>query len=119
MNDSNYFLPGQVWQYDTRPGEEGSTLTVLSIEEQENFAIVHIRLDHINFINDGCLPHLAFSADAVMASVTGFVKHLDAVPGFKEGYDHWKKAFEEKRAGFWQMTVKEAVESIEQVMRKK
>jgi len=116
MYDLNYFLPGQVWQYDTRPGEESSTLTILSIEEGEDHAIIHIRLDNINFINDGCLPHLAFSADAIMASVTDFIKH-DVVPDFKEGYDHWKQAFEARKAGYWQIIVKEAVEAIEQVMR--
>ncbi|HMK05631.1 MAG TPA: hypothetical protein VK489_15625 [Ferruginibacter sp.] len=119
MDDLNYFLPGQVWQYDTRSGEENSTLTVLAIEEGEYYAIIHVRIENINFINDGCLPHLAFSADAVMASVTDFVKHLDAVPDFKEGYTHWKQAFEDRKAGYWRITVKEAVEAIEQVMRKK
>ena len=42
MNDINYFLPGQLWQYNTRNGEEASTLTVLKIDELENDAIIHI-----------------------------------------------------------------------------
>ena len=40
MNDINYFLPGQLWQYNTRNGEEASTLTVLKISVME-IAFVH------------------------------------------------------------------------------
>jgi hypothetical protein len=119
MYDLNYFLPGQVWQYDTRPGEENSTLTVLAIDEEEDYAIIHIRLDNINVGKDGCIRHLPFSADTIMDSVTGFVKHLDAVPEFKDGYDQWKKQFQTGRAGYWKIPVKEAVEAIGQVMNKK
>ena len=119
MDGLNYFLPGQVWQYDTRPGEENSTLTVLAIDDEEDHVIIHIRLDDLNFGSTGCIRHLPFSADAIMDSVTGFIKHLDAVPDFKEGYDQWKQEFEAQKAGYWKMVVKEAVEAIDQVMNKK
>ena len=119
MYDLNYFLPGQVWQYDTRTGEEKSTLTVLAIDDTEDHAIIHIRLDHINFAGGNCIQHLPFSAEAVMDSITGFIKHLDTVPVFKDGYDQWKQEFEAGRAGYWKITVKEAVEAIDQVMKKK
>lgn len=118
MDGLNYFLPGQVWQYDTRPGEENSILTILAIDDGEEDAIIHVRLEHINFGN-GCIRHLPFSADAIMNSVTGFIKHLDAVPDFKDGYEHWKQQFEVKKAGYWKIIVKEAVEAIEQAMHKK
>ncbi len=120
MNDINYFLPGQLWQYNTRNGEEASTLTVLKIDELENDAIIHIRIDELGIGGQrGFLAHLPFSADAMMASVTGFIKHLDAVPDFKEGYDQWKQSFEDGKADYWKVAVKEAVEVIEQIMNKK
>ncbi len=72
MYDLNYFLPGQLWQYDTRPGEENSLLTVLAIDDEEDHTIIHVRLDNINFGSNGYIQHLAFSAEAIMDSVTGF-----------------------------------------------
>lgn len=119
MDGLNYFLPGQVWQYDTRPGEGNSTLTVLAIDEGEDYAIIHIRLDNIEFCSGGCIKHLPFSVDAIMDSVTGFTKHLDTIPEFKDGYDQWKQQFESGKAGYWKIPVKEAVEAIEQVMNNK
>ena len=33
---SDKFQAGQVWKYDTRPGEDSSTLTILKVEKYEN-----------------------------------------------------------------------------------
>ncbi|HEX2683624.1 MAG TPA: hypothetical protein VHL77_06815 [Ferruginibacter sp.] len=118
MDGLNYFLPGQVWQYSTRPGEESSTITVLKIDEIEDDAIIHIRIDHIQQLTGGCIQHMPFAADAVLASVTDFVKHLNEVPGFVDGYNQWKQAHDEGKAGYWNMPVKEAVEAVCQVMSK-
>ena len=119
MDGLNYFLPGQVWQYDTRLGEENSKLTILSVDDDLENTIIHVRLDNIHFVNGGCIRHLPFSADAIMGSLTDFIKHLDAIPDFKEGYDQWKQQFEAGKAGYWKIVVKEALEAIDQVMNKK
>ena len=112
MNDINFFQPAQVWQYDTRSGEETSTLTVLKIDELEADAIIHIRIDEIKISHGDHIGHLPFSAAAIESSVTGFVKHLDEVPEFEEGYQQWKQAFETCRAGYWTIPVKEVIEAI-------
>ncbi|MEO6252015.1 MAG: hypothetical protein ABIO79_01810 [Ferruginibacter sp.] len=119
MDGLNYFLPGQLWQYDTRTCEENSTLTILHIDDEEDYTIIHVRLDNIDFVTGGCIQHLPFSADAIMGSVTDFVKHLDAVPDFKVGYDQWKEQYDAGKAGYWKMVVKEAVEAIEHIMNNK
>ena len=119
MDGLNYFLPGQLWQYDTRPGEENSLLTVLAIDDEEDYTIIHVRLDNINFGSNGFIQHIAFSAEAIMNSVTSFIKHLDAVPDYKEAYNQWKQAFEEGKTDYWKVTVKEAVEAIGQRRNKK
>lgn len=119
MYDLNYFLPGQLWHYNTRPGEENSLLTVLAIDDEDDYTIIHVRLDNINFGSNGYIQHLAFSAEAIMDSVTGFIKHLEKIPDFKEGYDHWKQAFKEGKTDYLKVTVKEAVEAIGQRMNKK
>lgn len=118
MDGLNYFLTGQLWKYDTRPGEENSTLTVLAIDEGDDHTIIHIRIDNVIF-GSGFIRHLPFSADAIMNSVTGFIKHLDAVPDFKDGYDQWKQEFIAGKAGYWRIPVKEAVEAIDQIMNNK
>ena len=119
MDGLNYFLPGQVWHYDTRPGDEHSTITILKIDELDENAIIHIRVDHIDFVTGGCIQHLPFSADSIMGSVTDFIKHLDPVPDFEAGYEQWKEAYDAKKAGYWTIPVKEAVEAVYQVMNKK
>ncbi len=117
MQDINYFLPGQVWQYDTRPGEEASTLTLFCLDTQDDQTIVHVRLDDLSFAN-GHIGHLPFSAEALLHSLTSFVQHLQTVPDFKEGYEHWKHEFEKGNAGFWKIAVKDALEAIEGIMKK-
>lgn len=119
MDDLNYFLPGQLWQYDTRPGEETSVITILAIDDEEDHIIIHVRLDNINFGSNGYIQHLPFSADAIMGSVTNFIKHLDELPDFKEGYDQWKQNFIAGKADYWKIPVKEVVEAINQIMNNK
>ncbi len=42
---------GQVWAYKTRPGENGSTLTVLKIEQFKDLGqVVHVRIDGIRCV---------------------------------------------------------------------
>lgn len=99
MNDINFFHPAQVWQYNTRSGEESSKLTVLKIDELENDTIIHIRIDSINIGSGNYIGHMPFSAAAIEASVSGFVKHLNELPEFEEGYQQWKKEFDEGKQG--------------------
>lgn len=120
MDDLNYFLPGQVWKYDNREGEAASTITVLKIDELDNDAVIHIRIDNIVIGNElEYLPHLPFSAEAIMTSITGFVKHLDALPEFEEGYKYWRKQFNAGEAGYWKIPLKEAIEAISHLLNKK
>lgn len=116
MDGLNFFHPAQVWRYNTRIGEEASTLTVLKIDELDDDAIIHIRIDRIGADNSNYIKHLPFSSEAIEASVTSFVLHLDALPDFEEGYQQWKQAFDAGRAGFWKMPVREALDLIDTVM---
>lgn len=119
MDGINYFMPGQVWQYDTRPGEENSRLTVLQIDEEEAQVIVHIRLEQLPFLPNGIIQHMPFTAEALMASVTDFVQHLEAVPDFREGYEAWKQQYDAGKGGYWKIAVKHAVESFEHILNRK
>jgi hypothetical protein len=117
MDGINIFMPGQVWQYQARPGEENSTLTVLCIDELEEDAIIHIRVDGIHLGNGDSIEHLPFSSSALEASLTTFIKHLDKAPEFSEGYDQWKAAFDSGIAGYWKITVAEVLEALSATMQ--
>ena len=119
MSEFSIFMPGQVWQYQTRAGEENSTLTVLQIDELENDTVIHIRVDGIRAGGPDHIGHLPFSADALEASVTAFIRHGGEIPDFEAGYNQWKQAFESGRAGYWQLTVREALDAITQMLRER
>lgn len=105
-------LPGQVWKYKTRQGEQASTLTILKVESYKDLgSVVHIRVDSIRMINPlkgnvvTDIPHLPFKEDAVQKSVTEMVRISSAIPKFQEGYDTWKSAYLTGKAGAFDTTV--------------
>ena len=84
------YKPGQVWSYQTRPGEDASTLTVLRVEEApEKKRIVHIRVDRIQLKNCAGGPgpdtagHMPFAREALDASVIKVLRTGD-VPDYKK-----------------------------------
>jgi hypothetical protein len=119
------FKVGQVWKYATRDGEHGSTLTILKVDEDaSNGKIIHIRLDGIKIYNaksstgyNNMIPHLPFSETALAKSITTFATQQDSIPQFSEGYNEWKKSYDEGKGGVWTIEVKDAISSIDNVMR--
>jgi hypothetical protein len=114
------FRPGQIWQYKTRPHEEGSTLTILKVESFPKLGtVIHIRVEKIRLRNctGGPEPdkfeHMPYSRDAIERSVTKLVKER-SVPDFHNGYDEWRKDC----GGAYTITVAEAVKVAEDTFRK-
>lgn len=124
---SDKFRAGQVWKYDTRPGEDNSTLTILNVEKYENGdAIIHVRLDGIKLYNpnsasgySNSIGHLPFSDEAISRSVVTLAGVIDSLPDFSDGYNQWKEAWESGKAGYWKVEVKEAVEGMDRIMRER
>lgn len=90
------FVPGQVWSYKTRHGEELSTLTILRVESTPKLGtIVHVRIDGIRFksCNGGSGPehlgHAPFNKDALEMSVTKLLRTESQIPNYAEGYQEW------------------------------
>jgi hypothetical protein len=90
------FVPGQVWSYRTRPGEEGSTVTILRVEKTPRIGtIVHVRIEGLHFHNctgglsPRVLEHAPFSRTALEASVTAKVSSVSRVPDYAAGYQDW------------------------------
>ena len=119
------FKVGQVWKYSNRRGEDTSTLTVLKIEEYEKGdTIIHIRVDGIRLYNphvaggySDFIGHLPFSEKAISRSATRLAGQIDNLPDFSEGYSQWKKAWDDGKAGYWIVDLKDAIEGMESVMR--
>jgi len=112
------FHPGQVWQYNTRPDEKGSTLTILKVESLPKLGlIIHIRVDKVRLGNCTGGPehveHMPFKREAIDRRVTKLLKEGE-IPPFQPGYNEWRKTC----AGAFTITVAEAVATVEEAFRK-
>lgn len=117
------YKPGQVWNYKTRPGEEDSLLMITVVEEHKGQIIVHIALRGLKIPNhlapDGFTSeatHLPFAKESIDDSVTSLHEENDALPDFKDGYNQWKAAFDEGKAGIFTITVDKAVDVMQQAL---
>lgn len=118
------FKVGQIWKYNTRLGEENSTLTILKVEKYDSTGIViHIYVNGLKLKNperpsgfSDEIGHLPLSKDAVLKSVTTLVSSDNKLPDFIEGYNNWKEAFDSKKGGVFSIDVSDAVKYVEEVM---
>ncbi|AWM93586.1 hypothetical protein DJ564_23765 [Pseudomonas sp. 31-12] len=107
---------GDIWAYKTRPGEDGSTLTILKIENYPKLGkVVHIRVDGFRMINPVTgsefneMPHLPFQAKALERSITHRMGETADIPEFSQGYATWKAALDEGKAGAFKITVRQVL----------
>src|SRR5215471_6731312 len=115
VKDDKY-EPGQVWSYKTRPGEETSTFTVLRVEEApKGKRIIHIHVDGIRLKNctggpePDTVAHMPFARESIEASSTKKLRTVP-IPSFEEGYAEWRKGWDAGKAGYYTITVSEAVD---------
>lgn len=115
VQDTKY-KPGQVWSYKTRTNEQKSTITILRVDETPQAKrIVHIRVEHVQLTNcrGGNAPdtfeHMPFSNEALDQSVLKVVRS-DKVPDFEDGYASWRAAWDAKKAGYYTISVAEALD---------
>ncbi|MHC8396192.1 hypothetical protein ACYZT8_21495 [Pseudomonas sp. LB3P93] len=105
--------------YKNRPGEDGSTLTILKIENYPKLGkVVHIRVDGFRLINPVTgnefneMPHLPFQAKAIERSITHRVGNTSEIPDFSQGYAAWRAAFDEGKAGAFKITVRQVLDGL-------
>jgi hypothetical protein len=118
------FRSGQIWNYQTRKGEESSWLTVVKTDSHPQLGnIIHISVSGLKFQNphapDGFsteLEHLPIAEVSLLESVTELVETTDSFLDFPSGYDLWKEAFERKEAGIWSFPVQEIVRAMEEAL---
>jgi hypothetical protein len=90
--DDPKFKPGQVWRYHHRHGEDGSTLTILQVEDIESQGklwktIVHIRVDNIFIkLRDDTIrtsiPHIPLPRESIEESVIELIDLSSNSPSF-------------------------------------
>lgn len=112
------FKVGQKWKYQTRTGEENSSLTILKIEQYDSAGIIiHISVDGLK-MQSPHLPggiaedilHLPFSKEALSTSVTEMISENNQLPDFMDGYNEWKNA----NGGAYTIPVSDAVQYTEE-----
>ena len=92
------FRVGQVWSYHTRPGDEGSTVSIYKIETQGKIGeVIHVRVDGLHIHNGRgdevpAVPHMPFERKAFAESVVRLLRTDKDAPDAKEGYDNWRNA---------------------------
>jgi len=115
---------GQVWSYATRPGEEGSTLHIVRIDREiAEATIFHIHLTGLRIRNTQAegvfvseIQHSPVGRETLDASVIELVGTDSLPPDISEGYGQWRAAFDEGRAGWFTVPVREIVQFVEDVV---
>lgn len=118
------FAVGQIWEYQTRAGEEKSTLTIVGVEKHKKLGtIINIYVDGLKIKNAHAdnglsheIQHLPFSKEAIDKSVTKLIRTTKNLPDYKAGYNEWKTAFDAGKAGVFTITVKESIDVMEETL---
>jgi hypothetical protein len=115
------FEEGQIWRYQTRPGEEASRLFIARIDRGLGTqTIYHIYLDGLKLKNplyeggvQDHLPHAPVTRRSLETSVTELLEEHATMPDIAEGYAAWLLAFEKGQAGIFTLPVNQIVQHIE------
>jgi hypothetical protein len=112
---------GEKWNYRTRPGEEGSLLTVFKVESAPKVGvIVHVSVEGLRVenprapggVSEGS-RHMPFTEAAIDKSVTALAATgVPVTSDNEEAYENWRRA----GGGVFTITVAEAVELAAQAM---
>src|SRR3546814_11986500 len=105
-------MEGQIWRYQTRPGEEASRLFIARIDHGlSSQPIYHIYLDGLKLRNplmaggvQETLPFAPVSREAIEASVTELLQSDAAMPDVSEGYAAWLRAYAGGQDGVFTLT---------------
>lgn len=119
------FRVGDVWEYQTRKGEERSRITILRVDDSPEIGIiVHIGVDNVHFANcnggqePDAVPHMPFARKALEASVKKRLASGQPLPSYEDGYQEWRDAYAQKHAGIYVVGVADAVSVAEETFQK-
>jgi hypothetical protein len=124
IDQDDQYKVGQIWEYQTRKGEEKSTLTIVGVEKHKKLGtIINVYVGGLKVKNPNAdnglsdeIQHLPFSKEAIDKSVTKLVGSTKQLPDYKDGYDEWRAAFDKGKAGVFSITVKESIDVMEKTL---
>jgi hypothetical protein len=109
-----------VWEYHTRPGDDGSILKIQKIETGGPFEklgpVYHISVIGFKLTNPAVVPVLQqapVTRATLDASVTRLSSRTDAFPDAAEGIAAWRKA----KGGVYTVSVAQIVDGTELATR--
>jgi hypothetical protein len=118
------FRVGDIWEYNNRPGEQVSRMTVLKIDRSPELGIiVHVAVDNLTWRDcqnnsiPQAVPHMPFARGAVESSVKRRIASDQPLPHYEDGYHQWREAYSRKHAGVYIIGVKDAVTVAEMTYR--
>ncbi len=117
---SDFYAEGQVWEYRTRPGEEGSLLKIQRIESYPSSRTDETRrVYHISIIGvrvgptaQGALPHLPVSRETLDNSVIRRSNSAVAFPRVDDGVEIWRR----DQGGVFTLSVADIVGAVDQML---
>ena len=115
---------GQIWEYETRKGEESSRLYVLKVEQYGRETVFHVALDNLHMKNlyatggvQTELPHIAVSAQSMAKSITKLCGTLEGLPLTTEGYLLWKESYAAGEASVYRTPIKKVINQVESLVK--
>lgn len=113
------YAEGQVWEYDTRPGDEGSLIKIQKVEGFPNpdspdkvYHISIIGLHYRNAAAPGIAMHLPVSRKTLDASVTRLSAKRPDFPDYTEGYQIWR----ENNGGVFDISLAELADLLDNMV---
>jgi hypothetical protein len=110
------YQAGQVWEYQTRPGDEGSLLKIQSIDSDPAYAkvapIYHITVIGVHFHGSpmaSAIQHLPVSRHTLDESVTHIHDGEAEFPSADDGIAQWRSA----KGGVFTIAVAEIIEVVD------
>lgn len=115
------YLAGQLWSYEARPGDDKSLVLIDLVESApDKSAIYHVSVlgAHIPTRRGGPrletdLPHFPVSKETLDKSLLELVGKRSPHESFRAGYDIWRSAFDDGRAGIFTISIAEIVAIVE------
>ena len=116
------FAAGQVWTYKTRPEETDSRLTIVRVDDDDEYGtIVHIFISNVAIPNADApegkttyIAHMPYAEEALEESANEIESESVDLPAYEEGYKLWRAAFESGEAGVFTIPIVEAIAFVEQ-----
>ncbi|MER8531594.1 hypothetical protein NKH61_11105 [Mesorhizobium sp. M1005] len=114
MAQNEPFRPGQTWTYrGAMPVSSRVIIGAVDNLDGESQSIVSISVTDAPIPNNGkqlqTIPHLPIAADVLRESVVE-LEGVGSIPdGFNNGYSLWRQAYDNKKGGYFTISVEEIV----------